>query len=352
MRDFGQTRTVLVQAGRSRRRNGLGLAILLGLPLLANADAVADGSAVPRPGDSTPPVVRHEPIRPLPQRVAGLDIEQVLLGERLFHDPRLSSDLSVSCANCHPVPTAGADGRPVSFGVGGRAGQLNSPTVFNAAYNLSQFWNGRAADLAEQIDGPLHNEVELANDWGSVIAALAQDAPLSARFEKLYGRPWDVAGIKAAIVAYERSLTTPNSPFDRYLRGEATLTAAQSRGYALFKSYGCIACHQGVNVGGNMYARLGSIVNFYIDGRQATDADLGRFKVTGDPEDKYVFKVPSLRLAVSTAPYFHDGSIATLEEAITLMGHYQLGRRIPAADVEALIAFLESLQGDYQRLSR
>lgn len=351
MYDFWQTNWVIGKT--NRLETGVGRCVVTALSLWALAGIAGATSSADANATNVQSLAVHpdEPIKPLPQTVAGLDPKQVLLGERLFHDPRLSGDLTISCANCHPIPSAGADGRQVSTGVGGRTGTVNSPTVFNSDYNVAQFWDGRAVDLEQQIDGPVHHPDEMDSDWPTVIARLSQDDALSAGFNEVYGRPWDAAGIKAAIVSYERSLITANSPFDRYLRGEAALSPVQRQGYALFKSYGCIACHQGVNVGGNMYAPLGSIVSFYVDGKAPSQADLGRFKVTGDPKDKYVFKVPSLRLVARTAPYLHDGSVSTLEQAIILMGHHQLGREIPAVDVLAIIAFLEALEGSYQRLS-
>lgn len=324
------------------------LIALLLVPAVVGAGVVFEtntrGAGVVRP---------EEPIAPLPQTVAGLDTKEVMLGERLFHDARLSSDSSTSCANCHPIPKAGADGLAVSIGVGGRQGSMNSPTVFNSGFNLAQFWDGRVASLEAQIDGPVHNTVEMASNWPEVIAKLEQDEELSAAFREVYGRPWDSDGIKAAIANYERSLITPDSPFDRFLRGDDdALTDSQRQGYRLFKSYGCIACHQGRNVGGNMYSRLGLVNDYFIGTDSPSKEDLGRYNVTGELEDRHVFKVPGLRLVTSTAPYFHDGSVAGLEEAIAVMGLYQLGREVPRPDTLMIIEFLGSLQGEYRSLER
>jgi cytochrome c peroxidase len=323
--------------------------LLLTLLLALSGNASAAEQPESRPATPRP----QEPILPLPQALPNPDIDRILLGERLFHDARLSSNNTISCANCHPIPKAGADGLALSPGVGGALGTMNSPTVFNSGYNLAQFWDGRAATLEDQIDGPVTNPLEMAGNWPDIIAKLEQDPELSAAFEQVFGRPWDSDGIKAAIAAYERSLITPNSAFDRYLRGDdQALNKNQRQGYALFKSYGCIACHQGRNVGGNMYSQLGIVNDYFIGQASPSKRDLGRYNVTGDSDDRHVFKVPGLRMVVRTAPYFHDGSIATLEETITVMGRYQLGREIPAADIPLLIEFLGSLEGKYQRLSR
>lgn len=225
---------------------------------------------------------------------------------------------------------------------------MNAPTVFNSGFNFKQFWNGRAESLEDQIDGPVHNPKELRSRWPEIVAKLGQDPKYPAEFSTLYPDGIQPANIKDAIATFERSLITPNSRFDRYLRGEASaLTADELKGYRLFRSYGCISCHQGVNVGGNLFERLGIMRDFFKERGTVAPAELGRFAVTGKPEDRHVFKVPSLRNVAVTGPYFHNGSVPTLEQAVRIMGTYQLGVSIPQDDVTLIVKFLHTLTGEY-----
>lgn len=284
----------------------------------------------------------QEPIRPL-NRPTGLNPDKVALGKRLFHEPALSADGTISCASCHPLDRGGADGQALSRGVGGALGGANSPTVYNTSLNLAQFWDGRAATLAEQVGGPLTHPAEMAFTWAGVLARLRQ-SPYAAEFRRLYGVDANEANLRDALAEFERSLVSTDSPFDRWLAGdEAALSAEQKHGYALFKSYGCASCHQGAAVGGNLFQRFGFFGNWFADRGRTTAGDLGRYNVTGKAGDKYVFKVPSLRLVTLTAPYFHDGSVADLREAIRLMARYQLGRDMAEEDITPIVAFLGSL---------
>lgn len=282
----------------------------------------------------------------------GQDPRKAALGRRLFADPRLSADGSTACSRCHLPALGGVDRLARSIGVGGASGIINAPTVFNARFNLAQFWDGRAASLEDQIDGPIHNPIEQATNWPDVIRRLSQDADYRQAFSELYRDGIDAAAIRDAIATYERTLITTNAPFDRWLRGDdSAIAEIELEGYQLFKFYGCIACHQGVNVGGNMYQRMGTLGDYFGDrGDELTQADLGRLRVTGDERDRFSFKVPSLRLAVLTPPYFHDGSVDTLKEAIEVMAKYQLGRPIPPHQVEAIEAFMGSLVGEHPEL--
>jgi cytochrome c peroxidase len=300
---------------------------------------------------------QQEPISPLPRDPAAdsqgkpLDARKVALGDKLFHDPRLSKDNTISCASCHNLATNGADApdRPVSLGVGGAKGAVNSLTVFNSRYNFRQFWDGRAANLSDQVAGPVHNPVEMASNWPEVIAKLNQDGALAAQFKAIYPDGVQSKNIQDAIAVYEMTLTTPNAPFDQWLRGDPqALAADQLKGYQLFKSYGCIACHQGMNVGGNMYQTFGVMGGYFEARGHPTEADNGRFNVTKNPADMHVFKVPSLRNVAITPPYFHDGSAQTLEQAVDVMFRFQLGRTAPDADKALIIQFLHSLTGQYQ----
>lgn len=289
---------------------------------------------------------RAEPIAPLPAPPPQ-DPALVALGERLFFEARLSIDGTTSCASCHVLTEGGDDGLPVSMGVDGRTGAFNAPTVLNAALNFRQFWDGRAASLEEQVDGPLQNEHEMGGSWEHVLATLRNDADYRRDFAALYdGSPPHADGVRDALAAFQRTLLTAGAPIDRYLRGdEAALSERQRRGYELFKEAGCAACHQGANVGGNMFQTFGVMGDYFADRGDPTPADLGRFAVTGREEDRYVFKVPSLRNVALTAPYFHDGSAASLPEAVSTMARYQLGQAMPAANVALIVEFLDSLTG-------
>jgi cytochrome c peroxidase len=317
--------------------------LLGGLP----GDGIASGFTPPTRAElpSLPP--RREALSPLPP-VPTLSPEKVALGRRLFVDTRLSKDDTVACATCHDLSRGGADGLPVSVGVAGQRGIMNSPTVFNAALNLAQFWDGRADTLEAQVAGPIHNPAEMASNWPEVVGKLSRDAGIVAAFDHLYpGRGLGADSIADAIGTYERSLLTPNSRFDKYLRGDKTvLSAAEMEGYRRFVDYGCVACHQGANMGGNMYQRFGA-VGTRPAGRTTTAADLGRFNVTHRDQDRYVFKVPGLRNVAVTAPYFHDGRVASLDEAVALMGRAQLGRELSPEDIRLIVAFLGTLTGEW-----
>lgn len=282
-------------------------------------------------------------LRPLQQPQQLPDSSKVELGHRLFHDTRLSRDNTVSCASCHRLNAGGMDGLPQAVGIDEQVGTVNTPTVFNSSLNFVQFWDGRAATLEEQAAGPVHNPLEMDSDWDSVIQKLSRDDAYVSAFQRIYGDAIRAEHIVDAIAEFERSLLTPGSRFDRFLGGDATaLNDIEKRGYRLFVRYGCSSCHQGVALGGNMYQRFG-VVEGYFEGRELKQSDLGRYNVTGREEDRYVFKVPGLRNVAKTAPYFHDGRVATLDAAVLIMGRYQLGRQLTDDEVSALVAFLHTL---------
>lgn len=288
-----------------------------------------------------------EPIRPLPERL-NLDPARVSLGRQLFHDKRLSRDDSLSCASCHDLARGGVDNQPRSRGVGGAEGDINSPSVLNAGFNFRQFWDGRAASLEDQVNGPLQNPAEMASNWQQAMAKLATDKLLRAAFADAFPEGLTPANVRIALADFERSLARP-SRFDRWLRGEDdALSDGEKAGYRLFKRHGCTACHQGINVGGNLYQRFGVMDDYFSRKHQVTKADQGRYNLTGREEDRHVFKVPSLRNVALTAPYFHDASTASLEEAVSIMGRYQLGLNLPPQDVTLIVAFLRSLNGEPQ----
>lgn len=287
------------------------------------------------------------PITPIPSLPAP-DAKKVALGERLFHDPILSRDNTVACAHCHDLASAGEDGRKRSVGVGGTEGTRNAPSVFNAALHFSQFWDGRAESLETQVAGPIHNPVEMASNWAEVVKRLGERDDYVADFAASYPDGITPANIASSIAEFERSLVTPDAPFDAFLRGDVNAISPDARrGYELFLALGCTSCHQGAAVGGNLFQRFG-IMGDYLSSRPGGSADFGRYALTGREEDRHVFKVPSLRNVTLTAPYFHDGSIESLDEAIAIMARYQLGVSIDDEDVRLLRAFLESLTGRYR----
>jgi len=277
------------------------------------------------------------PITPLPQHIPT-NPKKVALGKALFFDPILSKNGTVSCASCHDLLEGGDDGRVVSIGINGKKGNVNAPTVLNAVFNFRQFWDGRAKDLQEQAAGPIENPVEMGNHFDNLIKTL-KNSPYKEQFEDIYPDGITKANITDAIAEFEKTLITIDSPFDRYLRGDKNaITQNQKEGYALFQTKGCIACHHGRNVGGNLFNKFGVIIS--ID-----DANLGRYNVTHNESDKYFFKVPSLRNITLTAPYFHNGSVWDLKEAVYFMAKHQLGRAITEEEVNKIIDFLHSLTG-------
>ncbi|HJV24356.1 MAG TPA: cytochrome-c peroxidase [Aromatoleum sp.] len=293
--------------------------------------------------------LESEPIKPLPTSL-NADPLRAALGRRLFHEPRLSANGAVSCASCHSLDKGGTDGRDRSIGFDGRLTGVNAPTVFNAALNFRQFWNGRAPTLEAQVDAVIQHPVEMGSKWEDVVAKLALDPGYRSEFARSYPDGVTRANIVDAIASFERTLITPDSRFDRYLRGDAdALTDEEKAGYTKFKQYGCVTCHQGVNVGGNMFQKFGVMADYFARRGNPTEADLGRFAVTGDADDKNVFKVPSLRNVALTAPYFHDGSARTLGEAVDIMFRYQLGRAATPGDKGAIVKFLETLTGEWPR---
>lgn len=292
---------------------------------------------------------RNEPVQPL---IASLPVDEkkVELGYKLFHDTRLSADGSVSCASCHGLNTAGVDRKQFSEGIKGQLGGVNAPTVYNAALNNVQFWDGRAANLEEQAGGPPLNPVEMGHvSFDDIVAALSDDAAFKKEFEAVYPEGLSQATITGAIAEFEKTLLTP-SRFDKYLQGDTTiLTAAEIEGYGLFKTNNCATCHVGMNLGGQSYEYMGIKDNYFdFRGTGLTDGDNGRFSVTKDEYDRHRFKTPTLRNVALTYPYMHDGSVKTLEEAIKYMHTFQIGKQVSDTDMTKLVAFLHSLNGEYQ----
>lgn len=293
------------------------------------------------------PITANEPLRALPSLdELGLNEQKIKLGQRLFNDKRLSKDNTISCASCHVLDQGGDDGLQHSVGIKGQTGDINAPTIFNSAYNFRLFWDGRANSLEEQVSGPVHHPKEMGSSWAEILGKLEQDDELLKEFTAIFDDSLKAEHIESVIAEFQRSLITP-SRFDRYLKGDKTaITENELLGYSKFKTYGCVACHQGVNVGGNMFQKFG-VMGDYFDGADApNEMDLGRFNVTGREADKHVFKVPSLRNIALTAPYFHNGTVATLPEAVDVMFKFQLGRPAPVEDKALIVAFLQSLTGE------
>ena len=315
--------------------------VLISAPWNGNPTPAA---AAPIPAPMPNPGLADEPIRPLPVETT-FDPRKVSLGERLFFDRRLSAHDTISCASCHDLAHGGVTPPGSSEATSTSVVPLS---VFNAGYNFAQFWDGRAASLEEQVDWVVANPSEMATSWPSIIAKLSVDPTYVGAFRGVYGGPIEAASIRDAIATYERSLITPNSRFDRYLRGERNaLTPQEIAGYELFKSYGCASCHQGMNIGGNMFQKFGIMGDYFANRGNVGKADFGRFNVTGDADDRYVFKVPSLRNVAVRGPYFHDGNAKSLEEAVELMAEYQLGRMLSNEQAELLVGFLKTLTGEY-----
>jgi cytochrome c peroxidase len=280
----------------------------------------------------------EELITPIPTKV-DVNKEKVMLGKELFFDTKLSSDGTISCATCHQLENGGDDNMKVSIGINGQHGTINAPTVLNAAFNYYQFWNGRAKTLKDQAMGPVENPAEMGHDFKSLVKEMEKTA-YKKKFYSIYSNGITKENIADAIAEYEKTLITPNSPFDLYLKGDlSALTQDEKDGFELFKTKGCIACHHGVNVGGNLYNKFGIFVS-------SESNDLGRYNVTHKERDKYYFKVPSLRNVEKTAPYFHDGRTQDLNEAVRTMAMYQLGRKITDEEVRKIVAFLKSLNGE------
>lgn len=279
-----------------------------------------------------------EPITPIPLEVK-VDIKKANLGKELFFDTILSKDDTISCHSCHLLTQGGDDNLQFSLGIENKIGNLNAPTVLNSTFNFVLFWNGRAKNLQEQALGPITNPIEMGHSFEELIKKL-EKTKYKDKFNSIYKDGITSFNITDAIAEYEKTLITPNAPFDRYLRGEKNAISKETKeGYELFKNQGCIACHHGINVGGNLYAKFGVISQLQSDSK-------GRFEVTKNELDKYYFKVPTLRNIELTAPYLHDGRIDNLEEVVKFMAHYQLGKSLSQEDVNKIVLFLKSLTGE------
>jgi cytochrome c peroxidase len=276
----------------------------------------------------------------------GSDSEVIRLGRILYFDPLLSRTGRISCNSCHPLDRYGATGTKVSVGIEGKLGRRNAPTVYNAAGHIGQFWDGRAATLDEQVAGPLGNPDEMGMEAGRLVQVLSAIPEYRAAFARAFPgqeKPITTANVAGAIADFERGLITP-ARWDRYLDGDTNaLTPPEKEGAKLFANLGCLVCHTGANVGGTMFEKLGVFFPW------PDQTDHGRFEVTKNPADDMVFKVPSLRNVARTAPYFHDGSTASLDTAVRMMAHHQLGVELSEEEARSIAAWLGSLTGDIPR---
>jgi cytochrome c peroxidase len=284
-------------------------------------------------------------IVPLPDKMPGADKDTpalVALGKKLYLDKRLSANNSQSCNSCHNVEGrgGGVDNEPTSPGAFGKRGGRNSPTTLNAGFQFAQFWDGRAADLVAQAKGPILNPIEMAMpSEAEVIKKLKATSDYPPLFDKAFAGAGDKLtydNLARAIAAFERTLITRDRLDDLLKGNDKALTAVELKGADLFLKTGCTTCHTGPLIGGNMYMKVG-LVNPY------PTTDLGRHEVTKDNDDKFKFKVPTLRNIALTAPYFHDGKIATLPDAVKKMAWHQLGKELKDDEVKAIVAFLGSL---------
>lgn len=282
-----------------------------------------------------------EPIQPIPAATVK-NKAMMELGKKLFFDPRLSKSGFISCNSCHNLSMGGTDNLQTSIGDRWQQGPINSPTVLNSSMNLAQFWDGRAKDLKEQAGGPIANPGEMAFTHELAVDVLRSIPQYRAEFKQVFGSDEvNIDRVTDAIAAFEETLVTPDSRFDKWLKGDKdAINSTELAGYKLFKDAGCIACHNGTAVGGGSFQKMG----LHADYKTANKAE-GRIAVTGKDADRMNFKVPILRNVELTYPYFHDGAAWTLEEAVDTMGRLQLGRSFSKDEVSSIVAFLKTLTG-------
>ena len=295
--------------------------------------------------------IRQEPISPIPLQ-SLVDHNKANLGERLFFDLRLSSNSELACSSCHQLEAGGDDN--VAKGISNAASQhmINTPSIFNAKFNFRQNWDGSVKTLEQQIDMAVKNHHIFKSSWEDIIATLSQDHEFNNDFDEIYLDGITRENIIEVLVEFEKTLITPNSRFDRYLRNEDdVLTEQEIQGYEDFKELGCISCHQGINIGGNLYQKFGVFYNYIAERGEISKTDYGRMNISNRQMDAFVFKVPSLRNIAVTAPYLHDGSAETLQEVIAIMGRTQLGRTLTIEETQSIEAFLNTLTGEYKNIS-
>lgn len=288
--------------------------------------------------------IQYNAILPVPNPPDS-DPNKVKLGRKLYNDTIFSKNNSISCASCHVIRKGGADNLPKYKTLDKTQGDINTPTVLNASLNYRQFWDGRAKTFNDVIDDHLQSKTVFDQNWDQLIQKIEDTNNYHAKFKQLYPDGVTVKNVQDALTNYLNSLLTPQSAFDRYLKGDKkAISEDAKKGFDLFRSYGCVTCHQGPNMGGNLMQRLGIYKDYYT-GQNISEVDLGHFNISGKETDKYVFKVPSLRNIALTGPYLHDGSINTLEEVIEIMAIYENGQPIPAYEIPYIVKFLQYLTG-------
>jgi len=287
-------------------------------------------------------VAAQEPITPI-QPVKEINLAMVELGKKLYFDPRLSKSGFISCNSCHNLSMGGTDNLKTSIGDHWHQGPINAPTVLNSSMNVAQFWDGRAADLKEQAGGPIANPGEMAFTHMLALEVLESIPAYVREFTQVFGPDCiNIDQVTEAIAEFEKTLVTPNGRFDLWLQGDANaITAEELAGYQLFKSSGCVACHMGPAVGGSSFQKMGLVAPY-----ETKNTAQGLADVTGNDADRFKFKVPTLRNVELTYPYFHDGEAATLNQAVAIMGHLQLGKNFEQADIDQIVAFLKTLTGE------
>jgi len=293
-------------------------------------------------------------VRPFPAiRLEDVNPRKYLLGSDLYHERSLSVDNSIGCFICHAGPLSGTDGRPVSRGVANASGKVNALTTFNAAFNFRQFWNGRSVTLADQVLVPIITEHEMANTLEQAMSTLQADTDYVQQFSTLYPDGITTHNLADAIAHFQRTgFAVTDTPFQRYLQGEATaLSVQEQRGWQRFQEIGCASCHNGIALGGNSYQKLGALQPYYPARREAGPNDAGLAERTGREQDLYVVKVPSLHNVAMTEPYLHDGSLTSLRSVSTDMALHQLGRELSEEDTDAIIAFMVALNGPPEGLA-
>lgn len=291
---------------------------------------------------------RPEPIYPIPQSIE-VDTKRADIGEVLFFDTRLSKDNNIACASCHQLDAGGDDNVATGLKAADEEQVYNTPSIFNTLYNFRQNWDGSIKTPQEQIDAVITKHSGLDNGWSELISALSADKELKNDFSQAYSDGITKTNIIDALAEFKKTLITPNSRFDRYLRNEKnSLNREEIEGYMVFKELGCISCHQGINIGGNLFQKFGVFYDYMAERGDLSQLDYGRFNTTNRPIDKFVFKVPSLRNVAITAPYLHDGSAETIDEAISIMGKTQIGRDLTVDEILSIKSFLYTLTGEYK----
>lgn len=292
------------------------------------------------------------PFEPLPFEIAGGPAAD--LGQKLYADRIMSVDGTLTCFSCHDVEKGGTDGLAKAHVASRATGQINTGTIFNLAFNFRFNWNGKFVTLLNHINGPVTGKNVMGMSWPELLRRVENKEDYQRLFRQIYPDGVTTENIRHAVTEYQLSLVTPNAPFDSYLRGETdALSKEELAGYQLFKSLGCASCHQGINIGGNLFAKIGVMGDYFADRKREgrgdlVDADYGRYQVTNQDDDKFVFRVPSLRNVACTGPYFHDGTLDKLEDVVEAMGRYQLGRQLEAEQISLLISFLRTLTGEHQ----